>query len=1284
KYYLDVKRREDSFDLTGPYLPQGDPIPLRAGPTLAYDGIHDRSLKHYFHKNSIKQQLQHMTVPQNMHRKSREKAIRHYVDETMATVDYRLKPGPISPYAFPQMFKTAPPPHRPKALRTVDEYFRTRRGSRRRKLPTNIVGKPRRITRRSPPQHVHKDERERIVNMASKLIIATETVALPQQKKQSKGFQTTEKELPTLERGSKSTDSSAESAFTSGHESESSLNGRNPYPPKREKPSSASRRRPQSSFFKSSDPYPKTKNGSSGVHVMLPGDSASDSDKIRYLMDRMNLDGRGTSIMASPRESDLNRPKSAGYPLKSTANTAVETGLPDYSDDEFCTDDESRKGSARTPRLSAWNDQSDMVDMCTQTVVHSANCFEIVILELSPSHMSVLCTQTRFPEFDNIPKQREVLLPKTLSWADKGESDYVTARPPVAIATTGASTADVLTSTSHETQTRNRDLEPKVITYEVYVQTGDRLGAGSKVNVKITLFGEYGNSGERQLLRSRTHRNKFQRGQVDVFAVDSLFLGKLLSVRVGHNETRLGYGWFLDKVFIKEGVEATRSFEFRCNRWLSSRDDDGQIMRDLPLYDVVPASHVEAILPKQQEREGFYSPGDGDTTQTESEESPREVEQRVQDTRKKSKKKSSSKTKLQTREQRVSESQDEIDGFKGTKAENLFDVNVDEDQDEDRFFEPEEEFESEKSEDEQVVNRKDPQKDNKKPPKYSKIATKSTRREKKEQDIEEDEDKQSKKDKKKPQRVSYAKAAAQDEHKKGKKKSKRVEEKNEESENEEEEEEDETNEESEEEEETQPKRILKGSNHLRVITTAISPFLKNRQSSQPPTQPSPIPEEPTDLPEGETTTTEKPKEKPEESEDEEPAVEFTQQEEKKDERPSSAKSGDFEEGVRAGFRQKNDKERQRHRASIIESENVLKSVIITIIPISKTTIINIVTNIIHFNFSFFTTRGQSIHEAAKSGNLARIKELIQVVPAMKNAQDERGMTALHLAASNGHLDCVKWLAVSGVDLADETPTGYTAVHLAAMNGHVNCMMILAAMGSAIGCKTVDAFTPLHLASMSGHIECVKWLLANRARWDVEDSNGRTPLDIAEEYGHEAIIKLLKKFKKELKKQDSTLSQLMKAEKRRKSFVLYETFSTLKEFIIIMIFVITIIITIIFKTSVIFTCSVDSTASDNDVAPSKVSDSGVGGMESEEDNWISDTEEDVTADIKAAPADQSTSRKVSTGSRDRPDSASRSRTDSIVSAEEKKKLFDQQRKKMQKRHSSFLDSIRMDVDNDEEF
>lgn len=63
---------------------------------------------------------------------SREGSVRNFVDHTMASVDYRLKPGPISPYALPQTVKPQPPALRPQAMMTVDQYMKTKRGARRR------------------------------------------------------------------------------------------------------------------------------------------------------------------------------------------------------------------------------------------------------------------------------------------------------------------------------------------------------------------------------------------------------------------------------------------------------------------------------------------------------------------------------------------------------------------------------------------------------------------------------------------------------------------------------------------------------------------------------------------------------------------------------------------------------------------------------------------------------------------------------------------------------------------------------------------------------------------------------------------------------------------------------------------------------------------------------------------------------------------------------------------------------------------------------------------------
>ena len=50
--------------------------------------------------------------------------------------------------------------------------------------------------------------------------------------------------------------------------------------------------------------------------------------------------------------------------------------------------------------------------------------------------------------------------------------------------------------------------------YIVEVFTGDVSRAGTNADVFLTVFGEFGDSGEKKLIKSETHMNKFERNQV--------------------------------------------------------------------------------------------------------------------------------------------------------------------------------------------------------------------------------------------------------------------------------------------------------------------------------------------------------------------------------------------------------------------------------------------------------------------------------------------------------------------------------------------------------------------------------------------------------------------------------------------------------------------------------------------------------------------------------------------------------------------------------------------------
>ncbi|XP_015749537.1 PREDICTED: lipoxygenase homology domain-containing protein 1-like, partial [Acropora digitifera] len=128
--------------------------------------------------------------------------------------------------------------------------------------------------------------------------------------------------------------------------------------------------------------------------------------------------------------------------------------------------------------------------------------------------------------------------------------------------------------------------------YLVHTYTGDTRGAGTDANVVITIFGDEGDSGEKKLDNAR---NNFERGKKDTFKVIcGTFLGRLARIRIGHDNSGLGPGWFLNKVVV-EDPKTGEAVDFPCRRWFSKSEDDGKISRELSRGD---ASEDDIIVDK--------------------------------------------------------------------------------------------------------------------------------------------------------------------------------------------------------------------------------------------------------------------------------------------------------------------------------------------------------------------------------------------------------------------------------------------------------------------------------------------------------------------------------------------------------------------------------------------------------------------------------------------------------------------------------------------------------------
>ncbi len=157
-----------------------------------------------------------------------------------------------------------------------------------------------------------------------------------------------------------------------------------------------------------------------------------------------------------------------------------------------------------------------------------------------------------------------------------------------------------------------------------------------------------------------------------------------------------------------------------------------------------------------------------------------------------------------------------------------------------------------------------------------------------------------------------------------------------------------------------------------------------------------------------------------------------------------------------------------------------------------------------------------IHEAAKSGDVAKLKNLLDKDPGLMYVKDEQGKTALHWAVGRGQTEAVKLLLdVYHADVNVRNDNLGTPLHVAASQAQPEAARMLIAHNASIDARAKNGSTPLHFAAFKGrepgHIETARILLENKADPNARTDEGATPLAMAIRRDNAEIVKLLREY-----------------------------------------------------------------------------------------------------------------------------------------------------------------------------
>ena len=161
-----------------------------------------------------------------------------------------------------------------------------------------------------------------------------------------------------------------------------------------------------------------------------------------------------------------------------------------------------------------------------------------------------------------------------------------------------------------------------------------------------------------------------------------------------------------------------------------------------------------------------------------------------------------------------------------------------------------------------------------------------------------------------------------------------------------------------------------------------------------------------------------------------------------------------------------------------------------------------------------------IHDAAGSGDLAKVKTLLKGKPDLVSSRNDSGQTPLHYAA-HGHKDVAELLLVDKAEVDARDKAGYTPLYVAAQEGHKDVAELLLAYKADVNARANDGDTPLHMAVYKGHRDVAELLLANNADVNAKDNKeGFTPLHFAAGMGHKDLVELLLTYNADVNAKDN--------------------------------------------------------------------------------------------------------------------------------------------------------------------